>query len=297
MKLKNIVRNTWPYVIHGNGPSKNNSGWKQIVEAWKKQHWFEQKPDNLAIITWSIPDEDTILEECLGSDLTVIPMSKPFPWGDKISKTLEYLYTLNKDKYKYVMGLDALDVIVSTDLDGEGQMWDDIIKLYNKSPFDIIYNAEKTCWPNHRTGLGTSLKEGYLVDELTRCIHIEEEIYKGMYKSDWCYLNSGCWIGRLDKVIEFYEEVHKLISEYPEAKLTEGFFGGDQGFIRALIPKFWPKVGIDYNCDIFQTLQEVECGTNIIKSERDTETGGRWSDKKVSPYSGRWVSAEVELIE
>ena len=233
----------------------------------------------------------------MGSDLTIIPMPKPFPWGDKISKTLEYLYLLDEDKYTYVMGLDAMDVIVSTDLDGKGKLWDDIIRLYNESPFDILYNAEKSCWPDPRTGLGTSLKDGYLVEELNRCIHIEEEIFKGMYGSEWCYLNSGCWIGRLDKVIEFYEEVHKLISEYPEAKINEGFFGGDQGFIRALIPKFWPKVGIDYNCDIFQTLQKVECGDNIVASQRGTETGGRWGDRKSTPETGRWINAEVEVVE
>ena len=160
-----------------------------------------------------------------------------------------------------------------------------------------MYNAEKSCWPDPRTGLGTSLKDGYLVEELNRCIHIEEEIFKGMYGSEWCYLNSGCWIGRLDKVIEFYEEVHKLISEYPEAIINEGFFGGDQGFIRALIPKFWPKVGIDYNCDIFQTLQKVECGDNIVASQRGTETGGRWGDRKSTPETGRWINAEVEVVE
>lgn len=261
MKLRNKIKNTWPFIVHGNGPSKNSSGWKDYVSEWRKNKWSENKPDNLAIFTWSIPEEDTILEECLGDNLFVIPMSKPFAWGDKVTKTLEYLYTLNKNKYEYVMGLDALDVIVSTDLDGAGKLWDDIMKIYHESSFDILYNAEKACWPDHRNGLGTRLKDGRLVEKLKQCIHIEEKIYGEMYNSDWCYLNSGCWIGKLDKVIEFYEAVESLLKEYPEAKLNEGFFGGDQGFIRALIPEFWPKVGIDYGCKIFQTLY----GTNFTE--------------------------------
>lgn len=297
MKLRNIVHNTWPYIVHANGPSKDTEGWKQYVELWKKQNWKESKPDNLVIFTWSIPEEKTILEECLGDDLTVIPMSKPFAWGDKITKTLEYLYLLDIEENPYVMGLDALDVIVSTDLDGKGKLWEDIIRLYDNSPFDVLYNAEKSCWPDPRTGLGTSLKEGFIVEELTKCIHIEEEIYKGMCKSDWCYLNSGCWIGKLDKVIEFYEEVKKLMDEYPDARLNENLFGGDQGFIRALIPKFWPKIGIDWKCNIFQSLQKTECGMNISRAGRDTETGGRWTTERVDNLSGRWLAAEVEAEE
>jgi len=257
MKLRNKITGTWPFITHGNGPSKDSTVWKTYVSKWKENKWRESKPDNLAIFTWSIPDEETILEECLGKDLFVIPMSKPFAWGNKITKTLEYLHTLNKNKYEYVMGLDALDVIVSTDLDGIGSLWDDIIRLYHESSFDILYNAEKTCWPNHRESLGTQLKDGPLVDKLKQSIHIEENIYKKMYGSDWCYLNSGCWIGKLDKAIKFYEAVDSLIKEYPEAKLNESFFGGDQGFIRAMIPEFWPTVGIDYKCSIFQTLHNT----------------------------------------
>ena len=81
-----------PSIIHANGPSKFEDYWDKAVSLF-----FAEKPiqgqvdDDLTVMTWSIPDERTLLENCfeqynIEDKLVVIPMSKPFDFLDKIRK-------------------------------------------------------------------------------------------------------------------------------------------------------------------------------------------------------------------
>ena len=140
-------------VFHGNGPAKDNPIWQKITELWKNEDSFEPnctpKEEGITVITWSIPEEMTMLQESfekmgMQSELIVIPISKPFNWLDKIKKTKEYLDLVET---KYIMGLDATDIIVSSDDDGKPTLWYDIKECFKGFNCKLVYNAEKLNWP------------------------------------------------------------------------------------------------------------------------------------------------------
>ena len=116
MRVETNKKN-WPLICHGNGPAKENEIWKRVVTLWGGEDSFQPNctpaEEDITVITWSIPEESTMLQESfekmgMGSELIVIPISKPFNWLDKIKKTKEYLELVET---KYIMGLDATDVI------------------------------------------------------------------------------------------------------------------------------------------------------------------------------------------
>ena len=121
----------WPNIYHGNGISKEGELFKKIIDADSKEEYKEQNPKDadLTILTWSVKGETTLLEECferkgIRDSLIVINIEKPFNWLDKIKTIYEYLPYV---KTKYVMALDSTDIIVSTDGDGKGKLWSNII--------------------------------------------------------------------------------------------------------------------------------------------------------------------------
>mgnify|MGYP006417375427 CR=1 FL=1 len=65
----------WPVIYHGNGPSKNNPIWKGLVDRLQNQKgWQERRPiiEDITVLTWSIPEETTMLEECFAKILSLI---------------------------------------------------------------------------------------------------------------------------------------------------------------------------------------------------------------------------------
>jgi hypothetical protein len=253
MRIENNKTKTWPLITHGNGPSSGSEIYKKIERAFfNSTHDIQKIPEELTVITWSIPNEEFVLGRCMEKlgcreDLHVISFTKPFEWIGKVTKTLNYLKYIETP---YVMGLDALDVIPSTD---EGNLWEEILKHFKEMDVDILFNAESSSWPDE--GHGTSLERDHpLIIKLNDSKGIEEGVYRDMLKSNRCYLNSGCWIAKTDKMIEFYMDVCNLIKEYPKSKDSESYFGGEQGFVRAIVPDFFPKLIIDYESKIFQTI-------------------------------------------
>ena len=260
MRIQNINTKNWPLVIHGNGPAKETEKWKEILDVYEEHTKFIQKPnDKLTLLTWSVKDEEFLLGRVMkdmGCDdyLNVILLEKKdgqINWTDKISKTLEFIKDIDTE---YVMGMDALDVIPSSD--EPMSLWDNIVKLFEEYGCDILFNAEQYNWPSSK-GHGTTLGSD---NSLMKELELVEEFYKRMYndyfESPWIHLNSGCWIAKRDSMIEFYTEVVELIerNSYKPNYKEEGFFGGDQGFVRVLSKKWFPRLSIDYSCRIFQTI-------------------------------------------
>tara|TARA_R100000008_G_scaffold70135_2_gene47679 strand:+ start:1460 stop:2296 length:837 start_codon:yes stop_codon:yes gene_type:complete len=270
MRIENKITKKWPMIIHGNGPSKETQIWKKVMEVYDRGPKRQQNPnDKLTVLTWSVEGEEFLLKRVMedmgcGEYLNTIYLDKDrngsINWLDKITKTLEFIKLIDTP---YVMGLDALDVIPSTDVDSV--LWDDIVKCFEGYGADIVYNAEKANWPS-TDGHGTILSKPHpLINVLQEVELHDEKIYKDFLKSDWKHLNSGGWIGKTDVLIEFYTEVVELINSVknsgkPNVKRMneEIFFGGDQGFIRLVASRWFPKVVLDYRCELFQTLVYTE---------------------------------------
>ena len=257
------TRTAWPIILHGNGPAKNNPIWQEVVDTCTNQKgWNERKPviEGITVLTWSVPGETTMLEECFNNmnikgELIVIPITKPFNWLDKITKTNEYL---KKVRTKYVIGLDSTDVIISTDTGGQKKLWYDLKETFKQLKCKLIYNAEKYNWPSS-DGVGTNIQRdgmnSYLIDELIKTEEFEEKMYKDFFGSKFFRLNSGAFMGYTDYTKEFYQTLcDDHIERIYDKGEDEGFFGGDQGFIRIMQNRCFPDLTIDWQNKLFMTF-------------------------------------------
>ena len=97
MYFKNKLSGNMVPDVHANGPAKHEKYWDDAVT-----HYFKENPchgqlsDELTVITWSVPGESTLLENCMQQmgikdRLIVIPMKQPFDFLDKIRKMEKYL--------------------------------------------------------------------------------------------------------------------------------------------------------------------------------------------------------------
>ena len=258
----------WPVIYHGNGPSKKNPIFKDLVEKIQNQYGCkEDRPidADITVLTWSIPEETTMLEECfdkmgIKGELIVIPLSKPINWLDKIKKTKEYLKKIDT---KYVMGLDSTDILISTDKRGQKTLWYDIIKTFRSLNCKLLFNAEKYNWPSS-DGRGCNIKDidsmnGYLLAELIKTEKFEEKMYRDFLGSKFFRLNSGAFIGYTDYTKEFYQTLcDEHVDRFYANGTNEGLFGGDQGFIRIMQTKCFPDLTIDYRNKIFLAFAGIE---------------------------------------
>ena len=262
-----VNSNAWPVIYHGNGPAKENSLWKNILKLHNEQeNWKERRPiiEGITVITWSVPEERPLLQESFAKmgieeELVIIPITKPFNWLDKITKTRDYLQKIDT---KYVIGIDSTDVLISTDTDGQKTLWYNIKEVFKKLNCKLVYNAEKLNWPSssgHGTKIEADGRNGYLIEELIETEKFEEEIYKDYFESKFYRLNSGGFMGYTDYTKTFYEELcRKHVDRIYDEGLNEGFFGGDQGFIRIMQRSCFPDVTIDYSNQIFLTFAGLE---------------------------------------
>ena len=251
----------WPNIYHGNGISKEGELFKKIIDADSKEEYKEQSPKDadLTILTWSVKGETTLLEECferkgIRDSLIVINIEKPFNWLDKIKTIYEYLPYV---KTKYVMALDSTDIIVSTDGDGKGKLWSNIIGVLEIMGCKMLWNAEKRSWPTKGRGMSSMML--HQKNELKKIEKFEEEVYRDFGNSDYCRLNSGAFIGLTEYVTEFYHTVwNDYAKDFYDDGVDENLFGGDQGFVRLVQRIAFPDTFIDYRCRIFHTFVDVE---------------------------------------
>ena len=105
-----------------------------------------------------------------------------------------------------------------------------LIRKYKELGVNVLFGAEKTCWPD------TSLAPDY---PETVC--------------DWKYLNSGQFIGRAKDILNILDEEVKD-SDDDQLYYSKKFLTGDYG------------IGLDYNCEIFQTFGDTEVELSMNKT-------------------------------
>lgn len=268
MYFRNKLSNNMVSIVHANGPAKHEKYWDEAVT-----HYFKENPchgqlsEELTVITWSVPGETTLLENCMQQmgikdRLIVIPMKQPFDFLDKIRKMEKYLKIVQT---KYVMALDATDVMLLG-----YDACDEALGKFVKKTARCVFGAELNQWPNLKTGQGLAdssgdapLDLGSWKNELAK-VRETEEVYEWL-GSPFKHLCSGTWIGEREYMIDFYGEVMKLI---PEGWWDENLFGGDQGFITLVAGRRFPEVVLDYKSEIFLSLsgtteKEVELNLEV----------------------------------
>ncbi len=144
-------------------------------------------------------------------------------WVNSEHKPMLVLEAVEDITTRYVMGLDSRDVIVL------GDPHTIVERFENNFDCALLFAADRLNYPN--------LKE----------FKQFEDSIPGAQTSDFRYLSGGCWIGKTDFVKQFFSEVVEIDS-VPQAPESE------QGILKKLFPRFYPKVQLDYTCSIFQTI-------------------------------------------
>ncbi|MCA1793881.1 MAG: hypothetical protein LC660_08440, partial [Desulfobacteraceae bacterium] len=94
---------------------------------------------------------------------------------------------------------------------------------------DMVFAGDRFNWPN--------LKE----------FKDFEDGIPGAEDSEFRYLSGGCWIGKTKCVREFYTAA---VSVEPDPRAQES----EQGILKKIFPRFYPKIQIDYKCQLFQNI-------------------------------------------
>ena len=225
--LINRLFNTNPLVVHAHGSHSHKPYWQPI-----KDNFFSSPPqnfgnvDDLTIMTWNNGHEAMgILEKSL-DHLGVPYLVK----GEGIKKWINSKHkpqltfeAVNEIKTKYVLGIDSRDAIV---LDNPQKI---ITRFEHDFSCELVFGADRLNWPN-----------------LEKFKIFEESIPEAR-NSEFCFLNGGIWIGKTEFCKVFFQAAVQT-EALPEAPDSE------QGILKQLFIKYYPKVQLDYECKMFQNI-------------------------------------------
>lgn len=142
----------------------------------------------------------------------------------KIIKLCDYIENNILNKYDYILFMDATDTAFMKSFNG-------VLEKFKKLNCNILFGAEKELWP--RTNYT------YLYENKERL-------------SEYCYLNSGTYIGYTDKIFHYLKDM-----------IDKDYFRDDQGSW-ATIYLLNNDVKLDQNCEIFFSTHKSK---NKIKIE------------------------------
>ena len=225
--VKNLTFDTKPLVIHAQGPHDNKPYWKPIRDNFFASPKKNIKlVDNLTIFTWNNGHEAMgVFEksmEHLGLPCMILGAGVENWQNSKHKPSLTYEALKNIDP-EYIMGVDSRDAILIDDPDIILQLF---LKNFN---CDLVFSADLMNWPN-----------------IIKFKKFEDKCAKGV-DSDYKYLNSGAFIGKTDFCLDFFKKASETepVPQAPKA---------DQGIFKQIFMDYYPKVQLDYNCQLFQNI-------------------------------------------
>jgi hypothetical protein len=233
MIIRNNLTGTYPSVIHAPDTTKL---WDQINENFFSSRIPIAKVyKNLTIITWnnfkSSPLESCLLKKqipflALGKDLTI--------WNN-LQKFKLNLEAFNLQTTPYYMGLDAHDVLLLGEIDY-------IVEKFESLNCDLLFNSESFFYPDFPINYYQNNKF----------------FQQSKSNSKYRYLNSGAWIGRRDFCMKFFAECQKIrIWEMFDCSQYLKLFNCDQSVVHSMFQKYYPKVKLDYNCEVFFNIANI----------------------------------------
>lgn len=220
---------TNPIIFHAPGKDWGEGGrnelWQGIADSALK---LKIPPvENLFVITWN-SRKPYILEQQLQANKQkhVVLGQGEKNWRNSLKNylTAEYLKTV---KEQFVMGLDAFDVCYTGSLQKA-------IDLLLKSGKKLVQNGDMGYWPQFTPRQYWS---------------VEKNLANG---SRWPFINSGVWVAYTEYAIWYYAECARIQGE--ELAVSLGRFpSSDQVPWHILLCQYPEDIGIDYECQVFQT--------------------------------------------
>ena len=234
---RNKIMGTTPIIFHANGLTHGSPhGQYHEILAWCQKQPAAPCAE-VEVVTWNSRPQPYPLEGLLkqnGQNHVVLGRGVT-PWRNpaKLGLTLAHI---QQSQARYVMGMDGANVCYYGDLSRA-------IALLTASGKGLIFNGEQShtrigsemlCWPKR-----TPVELGRYQNRQSR--------------SPWRFLNSGVWIAEREYAIEVFRK----------AKALDDRMGGDsdQFFFHHLFPNE-PRMGIDYECRVFQC---GGLGANILE--------------------------------
>ena len=232
MRISSCKFATCPCVIHA--PNQTWDVWKKIHKMFfNYSHKNLATSDDLTIITWNnlnkgcfekSMDLQGVSYQVLGSDIKEWNNYLKFDFNVEIADNC---------KTEFLMGCDSHDVIML----GSPK---EIVSKFKTFNCDLLFNSEKFFYPNYDEKI------------LQRWKRFEVSVAQ----TELCFLNSGAWIGKTDFCKKFFSEcqkirVHDLFDCEPYPALRKSYIGCDQSSVHHVWPQFYPRVQLDYKCEIF----------------------------------------------
>jgi hypothetical protein len=251
MRVRNLVTGTSPGVLHRNGNPPNwRTEWQHVVKAFFSEARTSDPPcPKVTVLTWNSRPAKALLELCLDArGVPYVTLGRNLPSWRNCYKLYLTADALSRVTTPYVMALDADDVLAVSPLH-------EILRTYQSFECDIVIGSEKQSWPN--------------VESLAR-------FERSIAESDYSYLNSGAWIGKTQACREFFQLcLDADIGDVMNAKQNMTMLYDDQGLTRLAFRRYHPRVRLDYQCRIFQSLFRVPVsGEVVIQSDETTDGAG-----------------------
>lgn len=239
MKVRNLITGAAPHVLHRNGnPSNWRAVWPEVVKAFfSESRAIDPACPEVTVLTWNSRPAKGVLQECLDwRGVPYLTLGRTLEWWRNCYKIYLTADALRRVTTPYVMALDADDVLVLSPI-GE------ILETFQAFGCDIVIGSEKHSWPDVRS--------------LAR-------FERSIAQSEYCYLNSGAWIGRTEACARFFQDCQDAdLGEILNDKSNMTILYDDQGRTRQAFRRNYPAVQLDYQCRIFQSLFKVPTSGEI----------------------------------
>ena len=239
--LRNLLFDTWPVVVHAHGSHAHKPQWPPIRQALFETRPAYTEPENLTIVTCNNghPSMGLFEESCRRAGLSCQVLGHGIePWVNSQHKPRLLTEAARAATTEFMLYADSRDAVL---IDDPQKALDRFLVL----GCDLLMGADMMSWP-----------------ALPAFRKFEKSI-PGASQTDFRYLNGGTWIGRTRAVEEFFREA-LVTAPVPEAADSE------QGILRQLFPRFYPRVQLDYRCQIFQNVGfvtrdifELTCGQAV----------------------------------
>jgi hypothetical protein len=233
VKIRNKITNTYPIAFHMSGLSKWNRLGQRIHRLSKKlSHKFVNiRPDlDLCFLSYGYDNKSMVENSLSEFGLSIvnlndyIELSESDTFGDikatKLTALKKYLESTTK---KYIIGQDASDVFFINHPNL-------IVEIFEKKfECELLMNGETNIFPDDAKSIYNRLDK--------------RSDYKDKNRK-FKFLNSGLFVAKVDFLKKIIDEL--IATPYiGDAK--------DQGQFQQIYEKYYPKIQVDVNCEIFQT--------------------------------------------
>lgn len=152
---------------------------------------------------------------------------------------------LNNVKTEYVLMLDSSDIIVFSNIKNS-------FEEFKNDKHDVILNADMAHWP-----------KAYPSD-------FEDKVGRGLFR----YLNSGAILGKSEVLFNIYDDLlHLDMYSFKgiDRQLDYCIETDDQIRWKHIYHRYYPAMIVDYYCQYFQTINDINAGLIIETAHASTK--------------------------